>query len=247
MRELRRSNLGAVALFAVAMAYVESAVVVYLRRAYGITDLTTSLARFEPRVAAIEVGREAATLVMLAAVGWMAGRSWQARWGYALVAFGVWDVAYYLWLRLFIGWPQSPLTPDLLFLIPLPWWGPVLAPVLIAVLMVIGGSRAVQLAERGWRVRLDRWDVWLLALGTVLALVAFMWDGLMTLMAHPSQVAQVKPGAFLWPVYLASLALAGVAVYRGLFRTAANLPSRRPDRPRAADQQFVQPGADTDE
>ena len=88
MRELRRSNLSAVTAYAVAMAYVESAVVVYLRRAYGITDLTTSLARFEPRVAAIEIGREAATLVMLATVGWMAGRSRQARLGYALVGSG---------------------------------------------------------------------------------------------------------------------------------------------------------------
>ena len=87
-------------------------------------------------------------------------------------------------------------------------------------LMVVGGSRAVQLAERGWRVRLDRWDVWLLVLGAVLALVAFMWDGLLALVTDMTQLGQVKPTGFLWPAYLAGLALAGVAVYRMLFGSA---------------------------
>jgi len=35
---------------------------------------------------------------------------------------------------------HSLLDWDILFLLPLPWWGPVLAPVLIALLMIVWGD-----------------------------------------------------------------------------------------------------------
>ena len=87
-------------------------------------------------IAPAEVVREAATLVMLLAVGGLAGRSWRSRLGYALVAFGVWDIFYYVFLKIITGWPHSLLDWDILFLIPLPWWGPVMAPVSIALVML---------------------------------------------------------------------------------------------------------------
>ncbi len=220
----RRSTLWLVGLYAIAMAYLESAVVVYLRRIYGITDLTTSLVRFDPRISAIEVGREAATLVMLIVVGWIAGHTRQARIGYLLVAFGVWDIFYYLWLYVFMGWPTSLFDRDLLFLIPLPWWGPVLSPVLIAVLMVVGGARAVRLADRGVRVRVTAADAALLGGGSLLMLVAFMWDSLLALPASPQQLARIAPTPFLWPVYLVGLAAAAASVAR---MALARTPERR--------------------
>jgi len=54
-----------------------------------------------------EVAREAATLVMIAAVGWLAGRSPTERLAWAAVVFGTWDITYYLGLWLVIGWPES--------------------------------------------------------------------------------------------------------------------------------------------
>jgi len=132
-----------VGLFAVAFAYVEATVVVYLRQMYGIHDLLRDIPAFDPKIAFVEVGREFSTLLMLLAVGWAAGRSLQTRLGFTFFSFGLWDIFYYVWLKLFITWPESLLAPDILFLLPLPWWGPVSGPVLIAVLMVIGGSLAV--------------------------------------------------------------------------------------------------------
>src|SRR5205807_2592647 len=130
-----------VVLFALAMAWVEAAVVFYLR---------TMIHRLEPYQAnplpiiggfgLIEVVREAATLVMLLTVGILAGVTWRSRIGYAAVAFGVWDIAYYLFLKLICGWPHSLLDWDILFLIPLPWWGPVIAPMSIAMLMLAWGT-----------------------------------------------------------------------------------------------------------
>src|SRR3990172_5513987 len=116
---MQSKNLWWVGLFAIAMAYLESGVVVYLRRLYGINDLILSVPPFDPQIGAIELGRELATLVMLLAMGWVAGKKFQSRLGFAVFAFGVWDIFYYIWLRVFIGWPQTAFDPDLLFLLPL--------------------------------------------------------------------------------------------------------------------------------
>jgi hypothetical protein len=131
-----------VALFAAGMAYVEAAAVVYLRGVLGVTDLIRDVAPFDPHIARLELGRELATLIMIATLGWAVGRSTQARWGFAFFTFGLWDILYYAWLKVFLDWPHSLMEPDLLFLIPLPWWGPVLTPVLIALLAVVGGVLA---------------------------------------------------------------------------------------------------------
>src|SRR5438132_12027329 len=128
------------------MAYVESAAVLYLRTIYGGIDPVgprhtpfTSL----PDFIWIEIGREAATMLMLAAVGFMAASSLPGRIGAFGVAMGVWDIFYYVFLWLFAGWPGSPLAPDVLFLIPVPWWGPVISPMLIAGVIVLAGAAAM--------------------------------------------------------------------------------------------------------
>ena len=79
---------------------------------------------------------------MLLMVGLLAGRTWRGRLGYAALGFGVWDIGYYVFLKVICGWPHSLLDWDILFLLPLPWWGPVLAPVLIALLMIVWGTLA---------------------------------------------------------------------------------------------------------
>jgi hypothetical protein len=195
------------------MAWVESACVVYLRTLVG---------RIEPYQAAplpvadplgwAEVVREAATLVMLAAVGWLAGRTWRSRIGYALVAFGVWDILYYVFLKTIVGWPRSIWDWDVLFLIPLPWWGPVLSPVLIAALMVVGGTLV------GRHDRPDRpvWPgrpAWGLNLaGVFMALYVFMADAIGALGKGPGAVRTVLPDRFNWPLFLAALALMAAPV-----------------------------------
>ena len=55
----------------------------------------------------VELGREVATLVMIGAVAWIAGRSPLERLAWAGVVFGIWDIGYYAWLWVFSGWPPS--------------------------------------------------------------------------------------------------------------------------------------------
>ena len=211
---LQVKNLWWVGLFAVAMAYLESAVVVYLRRLYGISDLILSVPSFDLQIGAIELGRELATLVMLLTVGWVAGKRFQSRLGFAVFAFGVWDIFYYIWLRIFIGWPQTLLDPDLLFLIPLPWWGPVLSPVLIAALMIAGGVLAVIDDDRGQTFRLMPAELAVFIAGNLAMLYAFMADALAILPADSQTLSQLRPTNFHWPIYLVGLSLAAFSVWR---------------------------------
>jgi hypothetical protein len=139
-----------VSVYAIAMAYLEAAVVVYLRALLGLKDITAVDVSLGP-YGLVEIGREAATIAMLVAVGWMAGRHAKERWAYGLFAFGLWDIFYYVWLKVLLDWPASLLGWDLLFLIPLPWWGPVLAPVLIAALIcVVAVLAVVRMAGSRW-------------------------------------------------------------------------------------------------
>src|SRR6266540_6997659 len=170
-----------VVVFAIGMAWVEAASVYYLR------VMVDRLDPYQPNplpmrgiLAQVELVREAATLVMLLTVGGLAGRSRQTRLGYTAIAFGVWDIFYYVFLRMMCGWPRSLFDWDILFLLPLPWWGPVLAPVCIALLMIVWGTLASQVADRHPATSLT-WAVWgLNGLGIALALYLFMADSLRT-------------------------------------------------------------------
>jgi len=208
------------AILALAMAYLEAATVVYLREIYGITDLVRDVPAYDPRLAAVELGRELATLVLLLALGWAAGSTRQARLGLACFAFGLWDILYYFWLRLLIGWPASLLDTDILFLIPLPWWGPVLAPMLIACLAAAGGWLAVSASDRGRMVRPRKNEWGGMAAGILLVLYAFMADALAMLPARAEDLGRLRPSAFPWPVYLAGLAAMAWAVLGSLRRAA---------------------------
>ena len=194
--------------FAVAMAWLESATVYYLR------TLVDRIEPYQPNplpiqgiLGQVELVREAATLLMLLAVGMLAGRTYRARWGYSAVAFGTWDIFYYVFLRIMCGWPRSLFDWDILFLLPVPWWGPVLAPVSIAVLMIVWGTVVTESPKRSDAVPLTT-GVWgLNATGIALALYIFMADSLQQLPRLRSGMIYALPTSFNWPLFSAALTL----------------------------------------
>jgi hypothetical protein len=207
-----------VAGFAVAMGWLESAVVFYLRR------LVDRIEPYQPNplpvagdLGGAELLREPATLLMLLAVGWLAGRTGRARFGHFVVAFGIWDISYYVFLVPLTGWPHSLLDWDILFLIPLPWWGPVLAPVMIAALMILGGCvLAFNDAPDVPALWPSRRTVWLSAVGVTLALYVFMADAIRAV-GRGESVQTILPATFNWPLFLAAwvlMALPAVALLR---------------------------------
>jgi len=198
----------AVVVYAVAMAWVESAVVLYLRTLTGQMNPYPPPAIFFPKgIGIAELIRELATLVMLGAVGCLAGRTWRSRFAYALLGFGVWDIFYYIFLVPLTGWPRSLLDWDILFLLPLPWWGPVIAPVLIASLMILGGT-LVGLIDRPsapfWPAR---WSVLVNVLGILVALYVFMEDALRVVGQGIEALQRVFPKQFDWPLFCLAIGL----------------------------------------
>jgi len=208
-----RMRWGVVALFAAAMAWMESATVVYLRTLVGrIEPYQAEPLPMLPHLTGAELVREAATLVMLFTAGWLAGRTWRGRLGYTLVAFGLWDILYYVFLRVIVGWPRSVWDWDVLFLIPLPWWGPVIAPVLIATLMIAGGTLVSQFDRPGRPVWPGRLSWTLNTAGVLLALYVFMEVAIEALGAGPEAVRAALPTRFNWPLFLVALALMAAPV-----------------------------------
>jgi hypothetical protein len=157
--------------FAIAMAWVEAASVLYIRALVDrIEPYQANPLPINGALGNVELWREASTLVMIAALGLLAGRTWRRRAGYAALAFGVWDIFYYVFLWLISGWPKSLLDWDILFLLPLPWWGPVLAPVTIALVMVVWGTLVTQAEEAAADAR---WTGALAGVGIVLGTRCF--------------------------------------------------------------------------
>ena len=155
----------------------------------------------------VELWREAATLVMIATLGMLAGRTWRCRVGYAAIAFGAWDIFYYVFLRVISGWPRTLLDWDILFLLPLPWWGPVLAPVSIALVMILWGTLTTQSDDGATDARWVRWTSALGCMGIVMALSVFMIDAWRALPDGRHAVLQVLPTRFNWPLFWIALFL----------------------------------------
>jgi hypothetical protein len=145
---MRRGFLNATA-FAFAMANVEAMIVVYLRRLYYPGGFQFPLVIIDTPMVLLELIREAATVVMLATFGMAAGRTKVGRFGYFMIGFGLWDIFYYVWLKIILNWPASLWTWDVLFLIPVPWIGPVLAPASVACTLVGMGVVLLVLESRG--------------------------------------------------------------------------------------------------
>ncbi len=131
-----RSTLWWVTFFAIAMAFLETAVVVYIRKLYYPEGFMFPMKLIAPDIALTEFLREVATLIMLAGIGIIAGRNKIEKFGYFIFTFAIWDIFYYVFLYALLKWPSSLLTWDVLFLIPCTWVGPVLAPVINSLCMI---------------------------------------------------------------------------------------------------------------
>jgi hypothetical protein len=211
----------ALVLFAVAFGYVEAAVVVYLRHVYEplrealypgrpAGDLfplipMAQLSSEHVRLLAVELGREAATLLMLAGAGILAARD-RRQWiaGFA-VSFGVWDITFYVFLKVLVDWPASLLTWDLLFLIPVPWVGPVLAPLIVSAVLIVCGLITLSRDWDGRPIRATPSHWICLVGGALVIIVAFTWN-------YSTLLAGKPPEHFHWILFSMGL-LAGIGTF----------------------------------
>ena len=214
MKSAELSRGLAVAIYATAMAWMEAAVVFYLRTHVDriIPYQTNPLPNFE-ELGIAELIREFSTLVMIFAVGFLAGKSWRGRFGYMGIAFGIWDIGYYFFLRIMSGWPASIFDWDILFLLPLPWWGPVWAPVGIALMMILWGACAVGLQSAQHRAGFEWASMATGSVGILIALYVFMADAIRIASEGEEALRRMLPEHFNTPLFAVALALIAVPVF----------------------------------
>jgi hypothetical protein len=210
-------------LFGISFGYVEASVVVYLRTIYDplrqklrpdrpAGDLFPLItedqlkwgAPGESWLLGVEVAREAATMIMLASVAGVVAGGWPLWLPSFAIAFGTWDLFFYVFLKLIIHWPPSIMTWDILFLIPVPWAAPVLAPSIVSITIVGAGLLAL---ARPMRLLPAHWAA--MTLGGAVILVSFMWD-------DRNLMAGGVPHSFAWWLFGAG-ELAGVAAFLHAF------------------------------
>ncbi|MFO7843806.1 MAG: hypothetical protein R6V16_08350 [Bacteroidales bacterium] len=166
-----------ITLFAVSMGIFEGSVVVYLRALYYPEGFSFPLQPMENYIAITELVRELASLFMLLSVALIAGKNFSQRFAWFLFMFAVWDIVYYIHLWLFLGWPDSLMTWDILFLIPVTWTGPVITPVIISLLMIILSMMIYHFnLKTGYKTRIIKKEWFLLIAGAFIVFLSFIWD-----------------------------------------------------------------------
>lgn len=162
--------------FAVWMAYLESAVVVYLREIYFPEGFSFPIKIMPLNMALVELGREAGTIFMLLGISFIGSKKPWSRFAIFMFSFGVWDIWYYIWLKIMLNWPASLLTWDILFLIPVPWAGPVLAPVIVSISLIIAGVIILYLEDKGYKIHIFRYE-WISIIGAgVIIFISFILE-----------------------------------------------------------------------
>jgi len=204
-------------IFSIAFAYIESAVVVYLRVifhpdgfAFPLSNVDTILQH--KALLLTEIGREVATIVLILTGAWLFGRNLQQRFAYFLTIFAVWDIFYYVWLKVLSAWlkaipdwPVSIMDWDILFLIPLAWAGPVVAPVLISITLLVFAMIILYRDSYGRPIKASRIE-WLgFIAAAVVVVISFCIPG--RHITEPDYQSH-----FYWPVFAAGL-LAAIVLF----------------------------------
>jgi hypothetical protein len=208
-------------IFSIAFGYIEAAVVVYLRRIFHPEGFTFPLTLFmvdpvSQKLLLTEVGREASTLVIILTSAWLFGRNLQQRVAYSLTIFAVWDIFYYVWLKVLLNWPVSLMDWDILFLIPRPWAGPVLAPVLVSVVMLCFAAIILYRDSLARPIKTCFFDRIAFSLAALIIVVSFCIPG-------PHIAQEDYRAYFYWPLFFAGLFFAVLVFVKCLVKSKQKL------------------------
>jgi len=203
-----------VVILAIAFGYNEAAVVVYLRQIFHPEGFSfplsaNFLADKSRDLLFAEVGREAATLAVIFSACLLAGGNLRQRVAYFMTIFAVWDIFYYVWLKALIGWPASMMDWDILFLIPVPWAGPVLAPVLVSAAMLVFAGIILYRDVAGRAISPSFWEWFGFCAAGIVVIVSFCIPG-----RHITEADYT--GHFSWAFFGAGL-LGAVALFTKCF------------------------------
>ena len=227
----------ALTIFAIAMGLLETIVVIYLRELYYPEGFAFPVKAMEPHIVSIELLRELATILMLVTIGIISGRNFTTRFAWFLYSFAIWDIFYYIFLKVLVQWPESLLTWDILFLIPVTWAGPVLAPVINSLTMILLAALLIK-ANNRQNFPLKPFEWALLLIGSVIIIIAYTqeyvifmlkrftfqellgWGNINEMISHASTFI---PFSFNWILFLSGVMIHVLAIGSLGMRKGVNL------------------------
>jgi hypothetical protein len=174
-------------------------VVVYLREIFYPDGFTFPLTvfgidQFSKRLLLTEIGREAATIILIFTGSWLFGKNRRQRFAYFLTIFAIWDIFYYVWLKVLLDWPASIMDWDILFLIPNTWASAVLYPVFVSVTLLLFAAAILYRDARGRPIKVTRADWLVFIIAGVIVVVSFYIPG--RHVAEPDYKSY-----FYWPLF----------------------------------------------
>ncbi|MBN2521919.1 MAG: hypothetical protein JXB24_01530 [Bacteroidales bacterium] len=213
----------------IALGMLESAVVIYLREIYYPEGFAFPLKIMHEKVIFTEFIRELATLVILFSIALISGKNFIQRFAFFIFSFGTWDIFYYIFLKLLINWPDSFMTWDVLFLIPVTWIGPVLCPIVVSLTMIFFAIAIIRRNETNYQVCVSKYSWWFIIIGSILIYLSFTWEyssylitsmGLKNLLYNTDPVklnelvGNFIPGKFNWILFIAGefIIIAGISL-----------------------------------
>ncbi|HOX83067.1 MAG TPA: hypothetical protein PLJ60_21050 [Chryseolinea sp.] len=220
-------------IFSVAMAALESAVVVYLRALYYPDGFTVAFKLIDQHILLVEIARELATLIMLVGVAYLAGVNRYDRFAFFLLSFAVWDIFYYVWLKVFIDWPTSFFECDILFLIPITWLGPVMAPIICSITMIILSVVILRKYSTQTKMEFSFLVSSCLFVGSLLILITFMQDYVNLLIVSDSlrdypnllrnerfisAASAYTPESYNWFLFIVGELIICIGIFKSVFR-----------------------------
>ena len=176
MKRLPWKTLIWVTIFGIAFAMIETAVVTYLRELYYPEGFEFPLKLSGIEITAVELYRELATMLLLISVAILAGKTGKERFAWFIFAFAIWDIFYYVFLFVFLGWPQSLLTWDILFLLPFTWVGPVIGPIINSLTMIFLAMVIVRFESLKKYVIIRFYHWFLLVAGAIVVIISYVED-----------------------------------------------------------------------
>lgn len=204
------------------MAFLETSVVVYLRKLYYPEGFFFPMKIMDKDIAIVEVFRELATVIMLLGAGFIAGRNKTEKFGLFLYSFAVWDIFYYVFLKVVLDWPESLMTWDILFLIPTTWVGPVIAPVIVSLVMIAFALLISRCTSINIESKINPLEWSLLICGSVVLIIGFVFDYVKYMLTYfsfaeifsPSNTTKLMekallyiPTSFPWWIFIIGLAI----------------------------------------
>jgi hypothetical protein len=216
MEKEAKRNLVLISIFAIAMAFVEAMVVYYLRKLYysgvGLFPLNSMI---PAEVLKLEWIREFFTVIMLLSIAFLVGKKLKDKFAYFIYTFAVWDIFYYVWLKFTLSWPVHLMDWDILFLIPITWASPCIAPVIISAMLIILALVILKFPKEN--IKLKEW-ILLLTAGIVF-FITFIWDYAMILFTNKLSQQELMqalsthvPIEYNWWLFLIGMLLAGLAM-----------------------------------